>query len=107
MILRLRWPLEFRGTGASRVSDGSADVRAFQNLVLSCSIKHEGSLLLESAISEAAVRKDKAGNPALSKSRNNGRIDALSAAVLAAGLYKRLGAGRPRRRIRSAIVHAA
>ena len=103
----LRWPLEFRGTGASRVADGSFDVRAFQNLVLTKAIKHEGSLLLESAITEASVRKDPGGNPALSKSRNNGRIDALSAAVLAAGLYKRLGASRPRRKIRSAIVHAA
>ena len=103
----LRWPFELRGMGASSIADGSADVRAFQNLVLTKSLKHTGSLLLESAISEAAVRKDKSGNPALSKSRNNGRIDALSAAVLAAGLYKRLGASRPRRKIRSAIVHAA
>ena len=41
----LRWPLEFRGTGASSgCGRESADVRAFQNLVLTKAIKHEGSL---------------------------------------------------------------
>ena len=38
----LRWPFELRGMGASSIADGSADVRAFQNLVLTGAIKHDG-----------------------------------------------------------------
>ena len=61
MILHCAGRWSFAGTGASSIADGSADVRAFQNLVLTKAIKHEGSLLLESAIREASVRKDPRG----------------------------------------------
>ena len=42
-----------------------------------------------SAITESRLRYDGNGNPALDKGRQKGRIDALSAAVLAVGLGSR------------------
>ena len=45
-----------------------------------------GSVMLEAAIASSVLRFDGAGNPALDKRTNNARIDALSAAVIAAGL---------------------
>ena len=83
------WPIWWRGTGASATADGSADVRAFQRLVLAGRIKYRSSLLMASAIQSSALRFDGAGNPALEKGKQNGRIDALSAAVIAAGLCER------------------
>ena len=93
----LRWPMTWRGQGASASADGSHDVRAFQRLVLSERLRVQTSLLLRSAISESVIRRDAAGNPALDKRRQHGRIDALSAAVIAAGLGE-IEAARPGRR---------
>ena len=42
--------------------------------------------LMAMAIAESSVRYDVAGNPALSKQRHLGRIDALQAGVIAVGL---------------------
>ena len=84
------WPMHWRGQGASATADGSADVRAFQRLVLAGKVRAREGLLLTSAIMESEVRRDVGGNPALAKARLNGRIDALSAAVIAAGLAERL-----------------
>ena len=86
----LRWPLVWRGQGASATADGSADVRAFQKAVADRSITvAEGKALMAHAISESAIRRDGSGNPALEKGRQRGRIDPLSAAVIAAGLAER------------------
>lgn len=93
----LRWPIEWRGQGASASADGSHDVRAFQRAVLRQRIATAESLLLRSAISESMIRRDPGGNPALDKRRQNGRIDALSAAVIAAGLGE-IEANKPPRR---------
>ena len=82
----LRWPIEWRGQGASATADGSHDVRAFQRLVLGKQLKTRASLLMANAIRESEIRLDGSGNPALDKSRQKGRIDALSAGVIAAGL---------------------
>ncbi len=82
----VHWPLVWRGTGAHARADGSHDVRAFQRAVLSETFRCPRSLLLEAAISESSIRRDEAGNPALSKARDKARIDALQAAVIAAGL---------------------
>ena len=76
----------WRGTGAHAHADGSHDIRAFQKRVLGKTISTCESLLLASAIRESSVRRDPGGNPALDKHRERGRIDALSAAVIAAGL---------------------
>ena len=93
----LRWPMQWRGQGAAVGADGSHDVRAFQRLILSGALATAESLLMRSAIHESVIRRDASGNPALDKRRANGRIDALSAAVIAAGLGE-MQANRPKRR---------
>ena len=83
----VNWPMEWRAQGAGK--DGSADVRAFQRAVLSRSLRPGENLLLASAIADSIIRYDGNGNPALDKARRKGRIDALSAAVLAVGAGER------------------
>ena len=78
--------MEWRGQGASAGADGSHDIRAFQRLVLSGKLAVAKSLLLRSAVASSVLRYDNAGNPALDKRKARARIDALSAAVIAAGL---------------------
>ena len=97
----IRWPIVWRGQGASATADGSADVRAFQNWILTGKLRPLESLVMASAIRESAIYRDKLGNPALLKHRANGRIDALSAGVIAVGLAER---HQPRPRLRSAIA---
>ena len=91
----VRWPLAWRGTGASRTADGSHDVRAFQRLVMGRKLAVRPHLLMRKAVGDSALRFDGAGNPALAKHRSNSRIDLLSAAVIAAGLAE-LGGKRKR-----------
>lgn len=79
--------------------DASEDVRAFQRSVIDQKLRVGESLLLESAIVESALAIDAAGNQKLDKQRHRGRIDALSAAVLAVSEGERL-LQRPRRRPR-------
>ena len=81
---RLRWPREFRRVGAGKT--GGADVRAFQRLVLDCKLKLRPNLALSTAIANSIIRRDENGNPGLNKSKSRGRIDLLSAAVIAGGL---------------------
>ena len=81
------WEMEWRATGAGK--DGSADIRAFQSEILEAHLRTAPSLLMESAISECVIRRDTNGNPRLDKSRHKGRIDAVQAAVLAAGQGRR------------------
>ena len=94
----LRWRMEWRGQGASGAADGSHDVRALQRLVPRERLAVPESLLLRSAVSEAIIRRDASGNPALNKRRERGRIDALSACVIVAGLAELVGAGPKRSR---------
>ena len=101
----LRWPMEWRGQGASARADGSHDVRAAQRAVLSRKLRTAQSLLLESAIKESVIRRDPSGNPALDKARKNARIDSLSAFVIASGLAE-IVAARTGRSWRSAGVVA-
>ena len=77
------WPLDVvrSGTGQS----GSAAVRAFQRAVLTRTLATAPNLSLTNAIAESTLRRDAQGNPALDKARAAGRIDVLSAAVLAVG----------------------
>ena len=82
----LDWPMEWRGQGASAGADGSHDVRAFQRLVLSGRLAVAPSLMLRAAVAASEMRYDATGNPALDKRRQRARIDALSAAIIAAGL---------------------
>ena len=78
------WSVSFRHVGAGR--DGSRDVRALQRLVLNRKVSLVENLALASAISSSAIRRDGNGNPALDKQKAKGRIDLLSAWVIAAGL---------------------
>ena len=98
------WPMQWRGQGASATADGSADVRAFQRLVLSRTLRTTENLLLASAIAESSIRRDVSGNPAIAKAREHGRIDALSAAVIACGLAERVIAQPQRPALRSVLL---
>ena len=81
------WTMDWRAQGAGQ--QGSEDIRAFQRAVEGGTLRPGESKLLESAIAEAVLRFDGNGNPALHKGRSRGRIDALSAAVLAVGAGSR------------------
>ena len=59
------------------------DIIAFQSAVISGKVSFPESLALASAIRESRLDFDKMGNVRLEKQRANGRIDCLSAAVLA------------------------
>jgi len=81
-----RCPVYWRGMGAGKVADGSRDVREFQKAVITRRLKCGPSEMMISAIAKSVIREDNAGNPALDKSGNDARIDALSASVLAVGI---------------------
>ena len=80
----VRWPIDFRRVGAGK--DGGRDVRSFQRLIMQRRLRMAESLSLAAAISKSTLRRDGNGNPGLDKAKANGRIDVLSAAVIAAGL---------------------
>ena len=97
----LPWQLLVQRTGAG--PDGSQAVRAFQRRVLTGELALTSNLSLASAIKESTLRRDGNGNPAIDRARSHGRIDVLSAAVLAVGAADRFY--KPGRRgIRSAIA---
>ena len=79
--IEFEWEFVPRGCGER----GSADVRAFQKLVLEADIKTLPNLLFAHGLSSAIVRRDGNSPPGLERS-GKGRIDLVSAAVLAAGL---------------------
>ena len=91
----IRWPYEFRRVGAGK--DGGRDVRALQRLVLSRRLKLRESLAFATAVSNSSLRRDGNGNPGLDKATSRGRIDLLSAAVIAAGLAEPLMDRSPRK----------
>ena len=98
----IAWPLSVVRSGIG--PDGSAAVRAFQSAILSGALSLRSNLSLASAIKESTLRRDGNGNPAIDRARSAGRIDVLSAAILA------VGAGSKRRArgglIRSVICEA-
>ncbi len=97
------WPVTLVRSGAG--PDGSAAVRAFQQAVLTTTMRTVENLSLATAIKESTLRRDGNGNPAVCQSRQRGRIDVLSAAVLAVGA----AAKAPRRTggaIKSYLVEA-
>ena len=99
----LPWPLTIVRSGAG--PGGSAAVRAFQSAVLTKTLVLLPNLSLSSAIKESTLRRDGNGNPAIDRARSHGRIDVLSAAVLAIG-----AAAKPRARgglIRSMLCEAS
>ena len=80
----VRWPIDFRRVGAGK--DGGADIRAFQRLVLQKKLAMSENLSLVTAIAKSTLRRDGNGNPAIDRASARGRIDVLSAAVIACGL---------------------
>ena len=86
----LRWPMVYRGMGKSSTADGSSDVRSFQKAVLDRWLRPVPGRLMIHAIAESSVIRDQLGNPAIEKARQRGRIDPLSAAVIACGLADRM-----------------
>ena len=82
------WPVEWRGSGAGW--HGFEDVRAFQKAVHDNRLRPGMNLFLSQACAESVIEPDRNNNPILEKRRKNGRIDALSAAILAVGAGDRL-----------------
>ena len=95
----IRWPLTVMRSGTG--PDGSQAVRAFQTAVLTGGLSLTSNLSLASAIKESTLRRDGNGNPAIDRARSHGRIDVLSAAILAVGAGAKY---RPTRRLRSAVA---
>ena len=89
----LSWPWSFRRMGSG--PQGSGDVMAFQRAILRGEFRTVPSLLMPLALKSTILRRDGNGNPALDRG-NTGRIDVLSATVLAAGLSAGAASGGPR-----------
>lgn len=75
---------------------GGEDLERFRREVLGEHLSVSPSLLMRSALSDAVCRRDGQLNPCLDKGRSLGRIDPVSAAVLAVGEGSRVLA-RPKR----------
>jgi phage terminase large subunit-like protein len=69
--------------------DMAPAVDAFESLVVSGGLVHNGSPVLNWNVANAVVEKDPAGNRKLTKSKARGRIDGLVAAVQAVGWWQR------------------
>lgn len=80
----LRWPIHFRRVGAGK--DGGQDIRGFQRLIHGRKLLMKRNLSLATAVQKSRLRRDGNGNPGLERASSRGRIDVLSAAVIAAGL---------------------
>ena len=94
-----RCPLITRGQG---FKDGGEDVRAFRRALLGGHVRPSESLLLASALREARVVTDPAGNTKLAKATEGGRRrrardDAAAAAILAVSAgYRKWNRGAAR-----------
>lgn len=98
----VRWPIDFRRVGAGK--DGGRDVRAFQRLIIQKKITMNENLSLATAISKSTIRRDGNGNPGLDRSTSRGRIDVLSAAVIACGLAEPMIDKPQKRKLRHALA---
>ena len=76
------WQLDL----SAGVKGHAADVRALTRLVHSERLKMKPSLCFTTAIAKHKAIRDQAGNPKINKRKQRGRIDVLSAALIAAGL---------------------
>jgi phage terminase large subunit-like protein len=76
----IRAPVVFRGQG---FRDGGQDVEGFRKAVFDGEVRTAPSLLMRSAAADALVVVDDAMNAKLTKARSLGRIDAVSASILA------------------------
>lgn len=90
----VRAPVIWRGMG---FKDGGEDVERFRRAAFDAEVLSAPSLLMRSAMADAVVLRDPAGNAKLAKGRSLGRIDAVSAAVLAVAEGARQNARKTRR----------
>lgn len=95
----IRAPIVWRGMG---FRDGGEDCERFRRAAYDGKVKSRPSLLLRSAFADAVCLRDPANNLKLAKARSTGRIDAVSASVLAVAEGARR-MGRPAKRARAAI----
>ena len=80
-------------------------MRAFQRLVhASARFAMAENLSLATAIAKSTIKRDANGNPGLDKASARGRIDVLSAAVIAAGLAESAFDRPAKRRLRYALA---
>jgi phage terminase large subunit-like protein len=63
--------------------DGNEDAQRFRRAIYDGAVACAPSLLMRSALADAVCLRDASNNIKLTKARSNGRIDAVSAAVLA------------------------
>jgi phage terminase large subunit-like protein len=70
--------------------DGGEDAERFRRAVYDRHLASPQTYMMRSALSEAVCRRDAQLNPCLDKGRSTGRIDAVSAAVLAVGEGSRI-----------------
>lgn len=107
----IRFPMATVETRGQGFRDGGQDVRDFRAAVLGGHVRPVESLLMRSAMYEARVVSDPAGNRKLAKGSQGGRRyrakdDAAAAAILAvsAGYRQWHTGGRSSRPLRSAVV---
>ncbi len=89
-----RVPFIWRGFGWK---DGSEDCERLRRAVFEGDVKAAPSLLLRSAFGDAITLVDPAGNHKLAAGRSLGRIDAVSATVVAVAQGQRMKRAKPRR----------
>lgn len=106
----LRFPMAAVLTRGQGYKDGGQDVRDFRAAILGGFVRPTESLLLRSAMAEARVVSDPAGNAKLSKAtqggrRHRARDDAAAAAVLAISAgYRQWHQGREQTRAGGAYI---
>lgn len=83
-----------RGSAGGSSADGTHDLNSWQKMVMSRTLLHKSSLLMDSAIMSSSVKMDSKGYKHLDKKFNRNRIDALSASVIAAGITGLITTGR-------------
>ena len=103
-----RFPLAALIERGQGFKDGGEDVMDFRTATLRGRVVPVPSLLMRSAMGEARVVMDTAGNAKIAKfgagKRSRGRDDAAAAGVLAVAVGERRARTAPRRRRRSAVV---
>lgn len=95
----IRAPLVWRGQG---FRDGGEDAERLRRAVFDGRVKTVPSLLLRSAFADTVCLRDPANNVKIAKGRSTGRIDAVSATVLAVAEGARQVA-RPARNARTPL----
>ena len=84
-----KWPRVWRGAGRGERADGSADTRAFRDVIANTEIAIKPNQMFRLAIEQATVTVDGLGNPRIEKLSENTRIDLVQAGAIAAGLMQR------------------